>query len=353
MDERGDRLREWADRVVRGRHGPGGHRIEPMGGDASFRRYFRLHLEQPPYQYLLMDAPPEQEDCRPFVLVAQRLLAHGVPAPAVLAADLDEGFLLLQDFGDALYLPALEQARQLHGPDGGTEAAALYDRALAALLRLQRLPVTDLPLYDRDALRREMGLFDEWFCAALLRHPVRGERRGELDAVYRLLEDSALAQPRVLVHRDYHSRNLMLRRQQPDGLPGVIDFQDAVCGPVTYDLVSLLRDCYIVWTPETVRSMALRYRDRLLEQGVVPEYSDERFLRDFDLMGLQRHLKVLGIFSRLYLRDGKPRYLGDLPAVMEYVRRVAAAHPSLQAFHDWFAGELMPLAEARLAERRP
>jgi aminoglycoside/choline kinase family phosphotransferase len=168
--------------------------------------------------------------------------------------------------------------------------------------------------------------------------------------VYRELEDSALAQPQVFVHRDYHSRNLMLRRQDPDGLPGVIDFQDAVRGPVTYDPVSLLRDCYIVWPADRVEALALGYRDELFRHGIVAEYSDAEFLRDFDLMGLQRHLKVLGIFSRLYLRDGKSRYLGDLPVVMDYVRTVSARHPSLQAFHEWFTADLVPLAGRRLAE---
>lgn len=352
-DNRFDRLMTWADGVLQRRYGTVHWRCETLAGDASFRRYFRVSLEVAPHSHLLMDAPPAQEDCHPFVHVAQALLMHGVPAPAVLAADLDAGFLLLEDFGDALYLPALEQARDGDGPAGGQQAEALYGRAFDVLSRIQRLPADDLPACDRATLHGEMALFDHWFCGELLQAPVGGPRRTLLEAVCRELEDSALAQPQVFVHRDYHSRNLILRRQDPDGAPGVIDFQDAVRGPVTYDPVSLLRDCYIVWPEEQVERMALQYRDRLLAQGTVREYSDEAFLRDFDLMGLQRHLKVLGIFSRLWLRDGKPRYLSDLPVVMAYVRSVSARYPSLRDFHDWFAGELMPVAEQRLAEERP
>lgn len=351
-DERFERLREWAGDVLGHRHAGAHWRVSPLGGDASFRRYFRVHLDEAPHSYLLMDAPPPREDCRPFVRVAQQLLAHGVPAPAVLAAELDEGYLLLEDFGDELYLSALQQAVEQYGPDGGARAAELYHLAFDALLRIQAVPAGELPAYDRQALRREMALFDEWFCGGLLEQPVESDRRVLLEAVYSELEDSALAQPQVFVHRDYHSRNLMLRRQNPDGLPGVIDFQDAVRGPVTYDPVSLLRDCYIVWPAEQVEEMALRYRDDLVRHGIVTGYGDEDFLRDFDLMGLQRHIKVLGIFSRLYLRDGKSRYLGDLPVVMDYVRTVSARHPSLHAFHEWFAGDLMPSASRRLAELR-
>ncbi|MEX1196730.1 MAG: phosphotransferase [Pseudohongiellaceae bacterium] len=351
-DERYERLLEWADGALRHRHGSIEWRISGLDGDASFRRYFRVELDEAPHRYLLMDAPPPQEDCRPFVRVAQQLLRHAVPAPAVLAAELDAGFLLLEDFGDQLYLQALQQAVEEQGADGGEPAVELYRRAIDALLRIQPLPTGDLPRYDRKELHREMGLFDEWFCGGLLEQPVEGDRRELLETVYRELEDSALAQPQVFVHRDFHSRNLMRRRQDPDGLPGVIDFQDAVCGPVTYDPVSLLRDCYIVWPAERVEAMALYYRDELIRQGVVAKYGDEAFLRDFDLMGLQRHIKVLGIFSRLWLRDGKSRYLEDLPVVIDYVRTVSARYPSLEAFHNWFAGELAPRAERRLAELR-
>jgi len=349
--DRSDRLMAWAANALRYRYGGVSWRCEALAGDASFRRYFRVSLDSAPHSLLLMDAPPPHEDCRPFLRVAQLLRMHGVPAPAVLAADPDGGFLLLEDFGDGLYLPALQRARDGGGPSGQGQAATLYDRAFTVLSRIQRIPAGDLPAYDRGELHREMALFDHWFCGELLQSPVGGARRMMLDTVYRELEDSALAQPQVFVHRDYHSRNLMLRRQAPDGQPGVIDFQDAARGPVTYDPVSLLRDCYIVWPAEQVERLALQYRDRLLSQGTVREYSAAAFLRDFDLMGLQRHLKVLGIFSRLWLRDGKPRYLDDLPVVMAYVRSVSSRYPSLQAFHDWFTGELMPLAERRLAER--
>lgn len=345
FDDRAAQLRDWTARVLKERHDPATLRwdMEPLTGDASFRRYFRLTLHSETLSYMLMDAPPDREDCRPFLQIADLLRDHGVPAPRISAVDLDQGFMMLEDFGDSLYLPALTAARR-QGDE--QQVDRLYGAALDCLARIQAVPAETLAPYDRALLHREMALFDEWFCAGLLGRAPDGQGRSLLDTLYRHLEDRALAQPQVFVHRDYHSRNLMIRGAE--ALPGVIDFQDAVRGPVTYDLVSLLRDCYIVWPQAWVRERALAYLRELQAAGRCIDYAEADFLQDFDLMGLQRHLKVLGIFSRLYLRDGKARYLSDLPVVMDYVLEVTRRHAALQPFHDWFAAQCLPLARQRL-----
>lgn len=294
--------------------------LRPASSDASFRRYFRATLGAD--SYIVMDAPPAHEDVLPFIKIAGLLRQAGVQAPKIHAQDVEKGFLLLCDFGNRSYLDSLNEAT----------VDRLYADALEALSKLQLgvdIRTCGLPPYDEALLRREMDLCPEWFLAGLLGRQTSPAEQAVLAKTWQILVDSALEQPQVCVHRDYHSRNLMITDADN---PGVLDFQDAVVGPVTYDLVSLLRDCYIVWPQERVESWVLDYQRRLLDEGLVTEADPERFLRWFDLMGLQRHIKVLGIFARLNLRDGKPGYLGDLPRVMDYVVEASRRHPELAEF---------------------
>lgn len=301
---------------------------QALPGDAGFRRYFRLSCEP---SLLAVHAPPDTEDSQAFIDIARLLRESGVLTPLVLISELQQGFLIIEDLGGTLMLDVLQ-------PDN---ADALYAGALQSLLHVQTCPAdyAVFPPYDREKLRQEMSLFCEWFVRRLLGvSPSIAEDR-MLDAVFQLLEESAVEQPQVVVHRDYHSRNLVYRET---GLPGVIDFQDAVIGPWTYDLVSLLRDCYISWPQERVTQWALNYARLAHRAELVPAIDEVQFLRWFDLMGLQRHIKVLGIFARLSLRDGKHRYLNDLPMVIRYTLDVAQQHPECSRFVQWFETSLMP-----------
>tara|TARA_R100001377_G_scaffold83723_2_gene65752 strand:+ start:1176 stop:2180 length:1005 start_codon:yes stop_codon:yes gene_type:complete len=308
---------------------------------ASKRQFLRQS------QFVLVDAPPAHEDSEQFVRVANLFRTAGVLTPRVLEVDLDRGFMLLQDFGDDLYLPALQ---------AGLEVDTLYRAAMASLVHLQSQgDTTGLPAYDRALLRRELNLFNDWFCERFLELVLNEEERALIERTWTFLEDAALSQAQVCVHRDYHSRNLMLlspdAEQNPDRAPGVIDFQDAVVGANTYDLVSLLRDCYIVWPEQRVRAWALEFREMALAVGLVKndtEHDERSFLRDFDLMGLQRHLKVIGIFARLNLRDGKSRYMADIPLVIDYVLQVAPQHPEMAEFVQWFENKILPFATPKL-----
>jgi len=318
VNEREQLLRDWLNDVLPARL----ERIAPASSDASFRRYFRVWCAG--QTHIVMDAPPDKEDCRPFVAIAQALRGLGLNAPEVLAGDFDQGLLLLTDLGSRQYLAELDE-RSVPG---------LYGDALEALARLQAggdpgSPL--LPPYDSALLHREMELFREWFLGKLLGLPLRDEEHQALDHTFALLADNALEQPRVWVHRDYHSRNLMVT--DPDN-PGVLDFQDAVVGAVTYDLVSLLRDCYIAWPRPQVESWALDHRARLRALGMSGLDDADEFLRGFDLMGVQRHLKAIGIFARLNLRDGKPGYLRDIPRTLGYVLEVADRYPELTGLRD-------------------
>jgi len=297
--------------------------LEPASSDASFRRYFRIRFDGE--TRIAMDAPPEKEDMRPFVRVAGQFRAIGLNVPEVLAENYPEGFLLLTDLGSRSYLSALNES----------SVERLYGDALGALASLQACGPGGgtLPPYDRALLMSEMGLFRDWY---LGRH--RAVRLSEsedrmLEETFRLLADSALAQPKVAVHRDYHSRNLMVHPHNP----GILDFQDAVFGPLTYDLVSLLRDCYIAWPRERVEEWARGYHDLALQHGILDTRDEELFLRWFDLMGVQRHLKAIGIFARLNHRDGKAGYLEDIPRTLGYVYDVSGRYPELaplRAFLD-------------------
>ncbi len=316
--------------------------LRPVSGDASFRRYFRGITAKG--TWILVDAPPEREDSKPFVKVAHLLAAGGVAAPKIVAADLGRGFMCLEDFGDTVLWTPLEAARR--DPSAQPDANALYQPAFAELLSIQRCAANTLPPYDDALLLREMRLFTEWFCGGLMQRTLSAAEQHMLEEVYAFLSQAARAQPQVLVHRDYHSRNLMYR---PGKSPGVIDFQDAVRGPFTYDLVSLLKDCYIEWPRARVNAWALDYAAQARRAGIVDRVDAAVFLRDFDLMGAQRHIKVLGIFSRLWLRDGKRGYLRDIPLTMRYLVTVLPEHPQLAGFAAWLNQSILPQLEGALA----
>jgi len=309
--------------------------LQSLGSDAGFRRYFRY---QTPSRYLAVDAPPATEDTNQFLAIARLIEQQSVRCPRIAAVDAAQGFLLVEDFGDRLLF---------HGAIRETNAenaSAPYQQALDTLLKLQHCLDDSalIPRYDRALLRRELEIFSEWFAGKLLGHTLDTSEQYLLDELFTRLEDNALAQPQTFVHRDYHSRNLMLL---DDGALGVIDFQGALWGGVTYDLVSLLRDCYLRWPAQQVTGWALEYRRQAITAGIIPAVSEAEFLRWFDWLGLQRHIKVLGIFARLYLRDHKSGYLQELPLVIRYTLEVAEQYPELQTFADWFKQTLLPLAQ--------
>lgn len=307
--------------------------VTAIAGDASARRYFRMTCDES--SYVLVEAPPVTEKNEEFIAVRALLAAAGVRVPALLGANLDRGFMLLEDLGDQVLLPLLD----------ADSVDAYYRRAFDVLLRMAALDTggSGLPAYDPDLLNEECSRFRQWFVEGLLAYtPTLSEQALIRDVATKLI-DSALQQPLVLVHRDFHSRNLML----VDGEAlAVIDFQDAVVGPVTYDLVSLLRDCYIQWPAQRVRQWACDYHGLLRSRALLADVEVADFLRWFDWMGLQRHLKVLGTFARLSLRDGKSAYLDDLPLVIRYVLQIldqyALDEPLFADFGAWFAQRLTP-----------
>lgn len=326
--DRAERRLQW----TRGVLGDDGLTLVSASSDASFRSYWRTVGTDP--TWIVMDAPPEHEDVRPWIAVAQRLRAAGLQAPEVRAQDAEHGFLLISDLGTRLYLPALNDQT----------VDALYGDALDALFTLAtRVDADGLPGYDEARLVAEMELMPTWFLQRHLGITPECEDWDVIESAFRVLLDSAAEQPAVFVHRDFHSRNLMLppRGAEPGG-PGIIDFQDAVRGPLTYDLVSLLRDCYITWPDDRVHAWVDDFHTRLVAAGLTGS-SATRFRRWFDLMGLQRHIKVLGIFCRLWYRDGKAGYLADLPRVWAYVRDVGRRHPEI--------APLVGLLEARIGAR--
>ena len=279
--------------------------IEVASADASFRHYFRVTAANE--TFILMDAPPAHEDCKPFIAIAQLFGEAGVHVPEVLAQDMEQGFLLLTDLGSTTYLAALNE----------DSADALYRDAIDALIKIQLASRPDvLPNYDSALLMREMRLLPEWYVGKHLQRELTDAQSQVLELVFARLLQNNLAQGKVYVHRDYHSRNLMVT--QPN--PGILDFQDAVYGPVTYDLVSLFKDAYITWEEDRVLDWVIRYWDKAKKAGlpVAPDFAD--FYQDFEWMGVQRHIKVLGIFARLYHRDGKDGYLNDMPLVSGYLR---------------------------------
>ncbi len=312
--------------------------ITPASADASFRRYFRVQREGG--SLVVMDAPPDKEDVRPWLNVADMLGRIGVNAPRVLERNLEDGYLLIGDLGSRTYLAEIE---------AGSPADGLYDAAIEALVEIQARGTTDaaaLPPYDEALLRREMGLFPEWFLGKHLDVSLDSSDVRMLADVFTRLVTSALAQPRVFVHRDYHSRNLMVCGSEALGRnPGILDFQDAVFGPVTYDLVSLLRDCYVAWPHEWVVGRVDDFRRRAADRAVDVGPDEATFLAWFDLMGVQRHLKAIGIFARLWHRDGKIGYLQDIPRTLNYVFEVSSAHPDLGGLADLIERKVLPRME--------
>jgi aminoglycoside/choline kinase family phosphotransferase len=291
--------------------------VAPASADASFRRYFRVATSAG--TRIVMDAPPEHEDCRPFVKVAHLFRAAGVNVPEVLAEDIENGYLLLSDLGNTMYLPALTD----------DTAAKLYDDATTALVKIQQASRPDvLPDYDRELLLRELRLFPDWYIAKHLGVELSPTQIQTLGSAFEAILTNNLAQPRVYVHRDYHSRNLMVTEPNP----GIIDFQDAVFGPVTYDLVSLLKDAYIAWDEARIIDWAVRYWEKARKAALPVDADFSVFYRDFEWMGVQRHIKVLGIFARLFHRDGKDQYLRDMPLVMIYLRKACERYSGLGAF---------------------
>lgn len=291
--------------------------LSPASADASFRRYFRARAGT--QTWIVMDAPPEHEDCRPFVKVAGLLEAAGLNAPRVLAQDLERGFLLLTDLGDTTFLAALERDRG--------RAGALFADAIAALVRWQLASREGvLPPYDEALLRRELNLFPDWYVARHLGLELDTRQRSALEGVFAAIVANNLAQPRAYVHRDYMPRNLMVA----DPNPGILDFQDAVHGPITYDLASLYRDAFISWEEREVLDGSIRYWEQAKRAGLPVDPDFGAFYRDVEWMGLQRHLKVLGIFARLNYRDGKKGYLEDTPRFLGYVRATAGRYGELR-----------------------
>ena len=340
-DPRREGLADWGRQwlAARGQPLPGGSRLHAISGDASFRRYFRFDAGAA--GLVFVDAPPEQEDSPSFVKIAAGLQAQGLHCPEVLAADLRQGYMAVSDMGDVQCLQVIQEQPE--------RRAALYDQALATLVRLRLTQVEGLPVYDRAELAREMLLFDDWYLARHLRMQPDASQTAMLAETRQLLIDAALAQPQVFVHRDYHSRNLMALA---GGALGLLDFQDGLTGPLTYDLASLLKDCYHRLPRAEVVARADWYR-----RQTAPEASQADFLRWFDLMGAQRHLKCAGIFARLCHRDGKPAYLHDIPLTLDYLREAAALYRELAPLGDFLAAlppaDTAPAKGAAPAEGKP
>ena len=312
MDTRQQELNDWLKLTLP----DADFTLTTASADASFRRYFRVHAHNE--TFIAMDAPPPQENCEPFVRIAKLFGDAGLNVPKVIAQDLERGFLLLNDLGDDTYLSKIN----------ADNAPKLYADANNALIKLQLASLPNvLPNYDEALLTREMQLFPDWYIAKHLNVTLDEKQQAVLINTFNVLNKNILAQAQVYVHRDYHSRNLMMTQENN---PGILDFQDAVYGAITYDLVSLLKDAYISWDEELIIDWLVRYWQNARKAGLpVPEDFSE-FYRDFEYMGAQRHIKVLGIFARLYHRDGKAGYLKDMPLVMDYLRKVCERYVELR-----------------------
>lgn len=315
-DARAQHAYDWACAQLKARPS-----FAPASADASFRRYFRL--TDGAQTWVLMDAPPDKEDCKPFIHVADLMQRAGLNGPVIHAQDLQNGFLLLSDLGRQTYLHVIND----------TNADALLAPAIDALIRWQLSSKPDeLPPYDEALLRRELALFPDWYVAQHLQRTLTSAQAATLRAAEDVLVARALAQPKVYVHRDYMPRNLMISTPNP----GILDFQDAVYGPITYDVASLFKDAFLSWPPERVQHWARQYWVQGRAVGLLLSASFEEFFADFELMGTQRHLKVLGIFARINYRDGKPHYLKDTPRFIRYVRETAARYPQLSGLLGLF-----------------
>jgi len=323
MQERRALLVDWVRHVLGGEC-----RLEPVAGDASSRRYWRVR--QDAHSYILMDAPPVAADIERFVRIAERLRSLGLNTPRIHAQEPEQGLLLLADLGTRLYLEALEREN----------VDRLYGDALTALAVIQACASTaGLPRYDGPFLHRELALFRDWLLVRQLGWELSDVENAVPASAFEFLVEHALEQPQVCVHRDFHSRNLLVT---PPPSPGILDFQDAVAGPVTYDPVSLLRDCYIAWPREQVEDWARGYARLAVHSGILRPKDEDRFMNWFDLMGVQRHLKASGIFARLNVRDHKPDYLADIPRTLGYVLAVAPKYPQLTALADLIRERVLP-----------
>lgn len=311
----------------------------PVAGDASFRRFFRLQAKS--QTFIAIDAPPRTQDSRRFVAISDAFEQHGVRVPDLLSVDHERGFLLQSDFGDALLMDELSS----------TTVDGIYATAMDELLRIQECEDFgdfQLPDYDEGVLQQEMSHFKEWFLQQCLNYQMSAAEQEVMAQAQALLIRSAIDQPQVCVHRDYHSRNLLLLKD--DGI-GVIDFQDAVRGPITYDLVSLLRDCYVEWPQQQVNRWVETYLEQLRQTGLIdPELNLATFTRWFDLMGMQRHLKAIGLFCRLKHRDHKPGYIKDIPRTLNYVLDVCSRYPELADLHVFLQDRVSPLFVAQFPE---
>jgi len=310
---------------------------EPASADASFRRYFRIQTQSKAgsQSYIIMDAPTEHEDCRPFIAVSNQLVAMGLNVPKVLAQNLEQGFLLLSDLGNITYLSELVKRDE-------TQADQLYSDALTALVTLQAKgdkAAQNLPAYDAKLLTTEMSLFPDWLLDKHLNIGLNALEHQAWQNTQTVLIESALKQPQTYVHRDYHSRNLMVGEP---GKPGILDFQDAVKGPITYDAVSLLRDCYIAWPAQQVTEWQRSYFLQLCEKNVMKQDEWSGFQKSMDLMGIQRHLKASGIFARLFHRDGKDGYLNDIPLTLNYIAKVVAHYSEMHSLVDLVENKVLP-----------
>jgi aminoglycoside/choline kinase family phosphotransferase len=344
MDQRQDVLAQWAVNQIEQlfQHSIPAQMVT-VSGDASFRRYFRINYNENGVQkhWIAVDAPPEHENSRQFVDIANVWSAAGVKVPTVFAFDEAQGFMLLEDFGDVLLHPELT----------ADAADGLYKSAIDSLIELQQLAKTDnIPEYDRELLDREMALFPDWLCEKHLGLVLSSNDKVMLTETFDRLANSALAQPQVIVHRDYHSRNLMVCQANPprhnEDFIGIIDFQDAVYGPLTYDLVSLLKDCYIQWPRAQVLAWLSYFNEN---SGLMAKISEDQLIRDFDLMGMQRHLKAAGIFARLSIRDGKHGYLNDVPRTCEYIVQTARLYPEFAPFSAWLEAVFLPALNKKQA----
>jgi aminoglycoside/choline kinase family phosphotransferase len=324
MNQRLEQLSTWLTAHL------GEHDLAPLAGDASFRRYFRAKKGNE--TFVIMDAPPERENCKPFIQVAELLRQASLSVPHILAQDLNQGFLLLSDLGDRLLLPHLSEQTADH----------LYHNALKALIRLQQIPAStsQLPQFDTAFMQQELQRVQEWYLPFVLNKSLNDTEKTVLTETFNFIINEVNRVPTAIIHRDYHSRNLFDLTHQDTG---IIDFQDAMIGPVTYDVISLLRDCYIRWPEPQVQAGLLAYRNMALSAGVLPCCTEREFLRFCDMTSLQRHLKVVGIFARLHQRDGKSSYLRDIPRVLEYIATVTVRYPELNAFWNlwqrWHTGQ--------------
>ena len=335
MDVRQELLQAWVCQTLKDMNlsQPQGS-LTTVSGDASFRRYFRQAVTDG--SFIAVDAPPDKENNPVFVNIAQAWYEQGISVPKVIKADFEQGFMLLADMGDQLLLPLLNEA----------SCDELYEQAMDALITIASSHHA-LPPYDGVLLDREMALFRDWFLLEHLNFELTRNDERILKDTFELLRESALGQIQVPVHRDYHSRNLMVLK---DGSLGIIDFQDAVQGPITYDLVSLLRDCYISWPPEQVHDWVKAYFKKAKQAGIIGAISEQQFILWFDWMGLQRHIKVAGIFARLAIRDGKSDYLNDIPLTLSYIVSVSAEYDALSEFHQWLKTRLLPTINMELPE---